>query len=218
MKKEGGTVTSPRNEMMPICKKIKKLRKQKGLTQSDLAKACGASTSAVSRWETGKNKHFRNETLSKLAKIFDVPITSLNAVESNEVESNEVEPNEVEPNEVEPIADSMIQDFENCHPPRTIFPDADMYVIAPDNSMIISGIKQGDKVLIASERKPVTGDIVVGKIEGSIVIRRYYSSIDSNSIILLPECPNSIYNSLFLPRSKFKLKGVAISVQKSLVH
>ena len=184
---------------MTVGEKIKKLRKQKGITQSDLAQACGVSTSAVCRWESGKSKHFRIETLAQLAKIFDVPITALNEVES--------------------IAGIMIQDFDSCQPPRTIFPDADMYVIAPDNSMIISGITRGDKVLIASERKPVNGDIVVGKIDGSIVIRRYYSSVDSNSIILLPECPNSMYNSIFFTRSdisKFKLKGVAITVQKSL--
>lgn len=56
--------------------KIKKLREEKKLTQSELANAIGVAQSTIAMIESGKNKG-SNDTLIKLAKFFNVSIDYL---------------------------------------------------------------------------------------------------------------------------------------------
>lgn len=55
---------------------ISKLRKEKGLTQKDLADKLNISDKAVSRWETGSSSPSM-EMLSRISKFFNVPLNDL---------------------------------------------------------------------------------------------------------------------------------------------
>ena len=57
-------------------KAIVQLRKEKGLTQKELADTLGVTDKAVSRWETDKN-YPDIETLRRLSKMFDVSIDDM---------------------------------------------------------------------------------------------------------------------------------------------
>ncbi|MGL5347223.1 MAG: helix-turn-helix domain-containing protein [Peptostreptococcaceae bacterium] len=61
---------------------IYKLRKQKGITQENLAKAIGISTAAVSKWETG-NAYPDITLLSPIARFLDVTVDYLLEFEAN---------------------------------------------------------------------------------------------------------------------------------------
>ena len=50
--------------------RLKKLRKEKGMTQAELADALGISTPTVIMWENGKRKP-QFEMLEKLSEVFD---------------------------------------------------------------------------------------------------------------------------------------------------
>lgn len=50
--------------------RLKQLRKEKGLTQIELAQSLGVSSGTVAMWETGKRKP-QFETLNKLCDLFD---------------------------------------------------------------------------------------------------------------------------------------------------
>lgn len=63
-------------------KAISRLRKEKRLTQKELAEKVGVSDKAVSRWETGKN-YPDIETLQRLAEVFDVSVNDLLTGEVN---------------------------------------------------------------------------------------------------------------------------------------
>lgn len=52
------------------------LRKQKGLTQEELAKALGVTNQAVSKWEAGQN-YPDIQLLPKMAKLFEVSVDEL---------------------------------------------------------------------------------------------------------------------------------------------
>ena len=52
------------------------LRKEKGMTQKELADKLGVTDKAVSRWETGKN-YPDIETLKKLAEVLEVSVNDL---------------------------------------------------------------------------------------------------------------------------------------------
>ncbi len=52
------------------------LRKEKGITQSQLAEKLNVTDKAVSRWETGRN-YPDIETFERLAKIFEITVSEL---------------------------------------------------------------------------------------------------------------------------------------------
>ena len=61
---------------MMFAEKLKALRKQKGLTQTQFAIDFNIATGTIGMWETGKRQPDYN-TLVKIAKYFDVSINYL---------------------------------------------------------------------------------------------------------------------------------------------
>jgi len=59
--------------MNVVSDSIKKLRKEKNMTQDELAEKLCVTRQAVSNWETGKTEP-DVETLTRLAEIFDVSV------------------------------------------------------------------------------------------------------------------------------------------------
>lgn len=59
---------------MKIGEKIKKLRREKGMTQKQLAEKLGLSPTAISAWERNANNPMM-DSLSMMSKLFEVPIT-----------------------------------------------------------------------------------------------------------------------------------------------
>lgn len=70
---------------MKTLEKIKYLRKSKGLTQNEVAKAIGTSGPNYSRYESGE-RNFTIEHIKKLASYYDVSISYL----LDEEEKNEI--------------------------------------------------------------------------------------------------------------------------------
>lgn len=62
--------------MMEFHERLQELRKQKGLTQEELAKALYVSRTAVSKWESGRG-YPNIDSLKALAKFFSVSIDAL---------------------------------------------------------------------------------------------------------------------------------------------
>jgi transcriptional regulator with XRE-family HTH domain len=60
-----------------LAKNLKKLRKQKRLSQERLARLVDISYNTISKIEAGKAKNPTFETLSKLADVFGVSIDEL---------------------------------------------------------------------------------------------------------------------------------------------
>jgi len=62
--------------IMELSKKLQELRKQKGITQDELAKLLFVSRTAISKWESGRG--FPNiESLKAISKFFSVSIDEL---------------------------------------------------------------------------------------------------------------------------------------------
>ena len=61
---------------MEFNKKLQELRKQKSLTQEELAKAVFVSRTAISKWESGRG-YPNIESLKQIAKYFDITIDEL---------------------------------------------------------------------------------------------------------------------------------------------
>lgn len=59
----------------PPGERVRVLRRARGLTQDELARATGVSRSAVAQWETGRAGY--GNKLSLLAQVLDVPVGHL---------------------------------------------------------------------------------------------------------------------------------------------
>jgi transcriptional regulator with XRE-family HTH domain len=60
-----------------LSKNLRRLRKQKKLSQEKLARLIDISYNTISKIEAGKAKNPTFETLSKLADVFDISIDEL---------------------------------------------------------------------------------------------------------------------------------------------
>ena len=76
---------------MTIAQKIKALRKQAKLTQTELGEMLGVQKNAVSKWECGRVTDIPAGKIKAMAKIFDVPPSYLIDNESAEVPRPSVE-------------------------------------------------------------------------------------------------------------------------------
>jgi len=84
-------------------KTIAVLRKKKNMTQRDLGKALGVSTSAIAMWETGQREPDA-ETLTTIANYFEVSIDELLGRE-------EIPTNKVFTEEIPPEVNVFFRDF-----------------------------------------------------------------------------------------------------------
>lgn len=69
---------------------IKKLRKDRGWTQSQLGEKIGVKKAAVQKYESGIVKNIKQETLNKLAEAFDTTAGMLVAMGNETALRNEV--------------------------------------------------------------------------------------------------------------------------------
>jgi len=67
---------SERADIMEFNEKLQELRKQKGLTQEELAEALFVSRSAISKWESGRG-YPNIDSLKAIAKFFGITIDEL---------------------------------------------------------------------------------------------------------------------------------------------
>ena len=62
---------------MTIGEKIKKHRKERRLTQTELGELLGVQKNAVSKWETGRVEDIPTGKVRQMAELFDVPVAYL---------------------------------------------------------------------------------------------------------------------------------------------
>ena len=63
--------------MSNISKNLRKLRKNKGLSQEKLARLADVANNTIIKIEAGKNKNPTLDTLKKIAKVLEVSIDKL---------------------------------------------------------------------------------------------------------------------------------------------
>jgi transcriptional regulator with XRE-family HTH domain len=62
---------------MTIGDKIRNLRKDMGLNQTELGERLGVKTNAVSKWECGRVEDIPMSKVKMMANLFDVPVSYL---------------------------------------------------------------------------------------------------------------------------------------------
>ena len=76
--------------MLDLGKKIKELRKKRNLTARELSERSGVARSLISQLETGKRDSTSIDTVYRLAKALDVPISYFFSEKTNHSSPSEI--------------------------------------------------------------------------------------------------------------------------------
>lgn len=185
---------------------IKKLRKEKKLTQAQLAKKIGVAPTSVSAWERNENRPLMDK-LSILAELFDVSLTRFFQSEEFEVDTL------LETTRLPVISDISCENEtliygEICSyevtPREWLNGDDEYFYIRPqDNSMSGARIYEGDLLLIHKQTKIENSEIALVLIKEKLILRRIYK----NDKQLILQSENSSYPLIFEPSTKIKIIG-----------
>ncbi|MBP3038101.1 helix-turn-helix domain-containing protein [Bacillaceae bacterium Marseille-Q3522] len=193
---------------MKLGDKIKKLRKEKRMTQADLSKKLKVAPTSVSSWERNENNPLMDK-ITIMSKLFDVPISYF--FDSDVIKE---EPAEyiVGVNNADAV-DLPIVGRISCGNGVVAFHDVEGYESIPvdwvtggeyfflrakGDSMINARILDGDLLLIRKQEDVENGEIAAILIEEDAVLKRVYKT--GNNTILQSENPK--YPPILLDKSK----------------
>jgi transcriptional regulator with XRE-family HTH domain len=218
-------------DLVPSGNKIREMRKNRGLTQKDLAGITGFSSDTISRWERG-DRSPRIKDLEIIASKLNVPIddTSLSVLHEDRPESNLAPLNpyhqaliRVLPKEFSASCEwgndwswnSEAIDFES----EQTDPDPELARYSPLVGMYVTGdsmepdILDGDMVAFTDSHSDLeyapNGSIVVVNYEGRMIVRGIFRK--GNKVVL--RAWNNIYKDIIVtPESDFKICGLVLKV------
>lgn len=183
--------------MVKLCipEQIKKIRKEKGMTQLELALKLNVGTTTVSEWEKGTNTP-RVDKLQELSEVFNVPI-SFFFTDTHIVDYVE--------KVVLPIYGEV-----SCGNGMAIFETTEEYQELPKewteggnhfflrargDSMTGANIHEGDLLLVREQPIVENGEIAVVIINNQIQLKRVYRNNSTFTLVSEnPEYPTKEYN------------------------
>ena len=143
---------------------IRKLRKQAGMSQQELANALNVHQTAVSQWETSRTAP-DIETLAHMAQLFDTSIDEITGRPSLQKEKGVKIPvygNVAAGIPIEAIAD--IEDYEEI--PEDWLNSGDFIALRIKGDSMEPRIESGDVVIVRLQSTAETGDTVIALVNG----------------------------------------------------
>jgi repressor LexA len=155
---------------------------------SQLSKASGIAIPVLSRIQRGESNP-RPDTLRKLTPYLGVSYEELMRLAGHLPDEEEIDWGDIDPVDAEqPISVLVFKDFDTDkrwgqyvgseYIPHTHRGHNHVYIVAEDNSMLSSGIRKGDLVLIRLDEFLDNGDIAAVAIDSRLILRRYIRSQD----------------------------------------
>lgn len=198
--------------------RIKKLRKEKGLTQEQLGNLLGVKKSAIAKYENNRVSNLKKETIQKLAEIFDVPASYFLGIE----EVNQ-------PIITDSISIPLYSDI-SCGIGGFVDDNIDEYISLPESllspskeyfcqyasgdSMIDENINQGDLVVFEKCNHLRNGEIGCFTIDDNVATcKKFYLDNSNQCVILQPANPE--YSPIVV--SQENMMGFKIIGKLSLV-
>ena len=188
---------------MTIGDKIKALRKQAGMTQTELGIRLGVKKNAVSKWECGRVEDIPASKIKAMALLFDVPTSYLIDEDTTQSHSPSL-PGNIMP--VPKMKKVPLIGTIACGTPILAVEDATEYVSAPEgygidfaltckgDSMINARIFDGDIVYIRQQPMVDNGQIAAVIIGEEATLKKVYYTPNSDRIVL--QACNPMYNDM----------------------
>ena len=201
---------------------LKKLRKERGLTLDDLAKALDTSRQTIHRYENGIISNVPPEKVAKLAGALGVSPSSLMGWGNDvDVDGLGLMPISVKRLPIlgeiacgDPIYASEEHESYACADSAL---DADFCLRAHGDSMIGARILDGDIVFIRSQNSVDNGEIAAVIINDEATLKRVYYYLNEEKLILSPENPK--YAPLVYIKEELndiKILGKAVAFQSAI--
>ena len=194
--------------MEPFAKRLRQIRRQKHLSQSELAEIAGITTRSIQNYESGSRMPNSLEITEKLAAALGVTTTYLLGAEE-------------ETTPVHLLGSIACGPFnfgeenilETYRFPTSFTGEGEFFLLRTfGESMINAGIEPGDLVLIRQQNAAHPGEIVVVSVGDETTLKRYYPEPGKGRIRLHPE--NESMEDMYV--RDCLIQGVAVKVIKDL--
>lgn len=182
---------------MKISEKIKRGRKQLGLTQTEFGKKLGVQKNAVSKWECGRVEDIPSSKIKIMAELFHVPISYL--IDDTTSDIDYFKYDNIIPVQIKtfPLLGEIA-----CGEPIFANEDRESYIEAGANikadfclkckgdSMINARIYDGDIVFVRKQSMVNNGEVAVVLIEDEATLKRVFYYPDKAKLVLQAENPS----------------------------
>lgn len=197
--------------MSEIGKKIAYFRKEKNLTQTDLANILGITKQTIIKYEAGKTS-IPVDTLLKISNFFNVPIEIF--FYEDFTNSKEIKNNNTIKIPVIPIAYSDMTNIPSVIDwyefPVLLSKNAD-YATIQDNNSMEPKIYEDDLILIKKTNELENENIGLFKLNGKIICKRFYKNLITNEILLKSD--NLTVDSIKITeKDNFKIVGKVVGI------
>ena len=182
---------------MKISEKIKRGRKQLGLTQTEFGEKLGVQKNAVSKWECGRVEDIPSSKIKIMAELFHVPISYLIDEATSDIDYFQYDNIFPIQTKTFPLLGEVA-----CGEPVFTNEDRESYIEAgadikadfclkcKGDSMINARIYDGDIVFIRKQSMVDNGEIAVVLIENEATLKRVFYYPDKAKLILQAENPS----------------------------
>ena len=171
--------------------RIKKLRKEKGLTQQQLGEMLGVQKSAIAKYENGRVPNLKKETISRLAEIFNVTPNYLLGIDEPSLHGHSHNIDIPLYSDVCCGDGIFVEDNieEYISLPESLLSSRKDYFCqyADGDSMIDENIQSGDLIIFEKTQQLNNGDVGCFGIEDNIATcKKYFNDSKQHCIILQP--------------------------------
>ena len=210
---------------MTIGEKIKKGRKQLGMTQTEFGKKLGVQKNAVSKWECGRVEDIPASKIKAIAKLFNVPTSYL----IDDPITNRID--YLKYDNISPISTFKLPFLGEiaCGQPIYANEDKESYIEVGTNvradfclkckgdSMINARIFDGDIVFVRRQNTVDNGEIAAVIIDEEATLKRVFYYPEKSKLVLQAENPKwepLVYVNEELDR--IEILGKAIAFQSDI--
>jgi len=199
--------------MLTIGERIRRRRKQLGLSVDDIAKKLGKDRATIYRYESSEIENLPLNILEPLAKVLRVSPGYLMGWENIIPYKTKKVPmlGEIPAGEPMMVAEECCEYYIEVDESISV----DFCLRVKGDSMIDARIQDGDLVFIRKQPIVENGEIAAILIDGEVTLKRFYKN--GNGVILKPE--NSKYQPRYYTEKDFKdirILGKAIFFQSKL--
>lgn len=168
--------------MMNTGELIKKLRKEKGMTQEELGKLLGKNRAAINKMESGATVNFKRDTLLKLSEIFNITVTDL-------LQSDKPKPTHKRiPVLGKVAAGEPIEQVEDIigyeEIPFSLAETATYFALKIRGDSMEPRMYDGDVVIVRQQECAENGDIVIASVNGKDATCKRFRKTDSGIMLI----------------------------------
>ena len=207
---------------MKIGDKIRVLRKQRGLTQTELGEKLGVKTNAVSKWECGRVEDIPMSKVKAMSVLFDVHPSFL--IDDEQLPSNAT-PLDVQSFHRIPILGRIAaglplyaeQNIEG-YTLTDLNGGAEYFALrVKGDSMNAARIQEGDVLIVRRQEEVENGEVAIVMVgDDDATVKRFYST--GNTVTLMPQSTNPKHQAQMydLRKTKIKVLGKVVKVEFSV--